>query len=78
MTVKEDPIWGAVIAADGQYGDEAELQARRTAALAAEADDMREAAIWNAVADTLHILHSINRTPARQSFDASLQRSSSA
>ena len=37
MMDKEDPIWGAVIAADGQYGDEAELQARRTAALAAEA-----------------------------------------
>jgi hypothetical protein len=26
---------------------------------------MREAAIWHAAADTLHVLHSINRTRAR-------------
>ena len=71
---KEDPIWGAVIAADGQYGDEAESQARHKAVLATEADDMREAAIWNAVADTLHILHSINRRPARRRDNPSARR----
>lgn len=65
MTDEEDPIWAAVLAAEDQYGEEAETHARRNARLATDAGDLSQAAVWDAVAQNLHILHSINRTCAR-------------
>lgn len=65
MVVESDPIWAAVIAAEDMHGEAAEDHARREAGKAAAAGDMVQAAIWQAAADTLHMLHSINRQWAR-------------
>lgn len=71
MTDNEDPIWAAVLAAEDEYGEEAEPHARRQALLATAAGDISQAAVWDAVAQNLHILHSINRTWARPRDDPS-------
>lgn len=65
MTDKEDPIWAAVLAAEDGHGEGAEDYARGEANTATEAGDMMQAAIWDAAAHALHVLHTINRTWAR-------------
>ncbi|WP_447756186.1 hypothetical protein [Sphingopyxis fribergensis] len=65
MTDKEDPIWAAVLAAEDQFGEGAEDHARGEARMAVEAGDMPRAAVWDAAAHALHVLHAINRTWAR-------------
>jgi len=61
----EDPIWAAVLAAEDMHGDGAESHARREAAAATASGDMLNAAIWDAAAHALHVLHTINQTWAR-------------
>lgn len=65
MAEIEDPIWSAVLAAEDAHGEGAEDHARSEAGKACRAGNMIDAAIWDAAAHALHVLHSINRTRAR-------------
>ncbi|WP_338424549.1 hypothetical protein [Sphingopyxis kveilinensis] len=66
MTIcNEDPIWAAVLAAEDAFGEAAEDHARAEAARASAAGDSHQAAIWDAAAQMLHNLHTINQTWAR-------------
>lgn len=65
MSSDEEAIWAAVLAAEDQHGEAAEDHARGEAEAARVSGDMPQAAIWDAAARTLHVLHSINRTRAR-------------
>lgn len=65
MANTEDPIWAAVLTAEDEYGEGAEEHARSEARRAEEAGDQLQAAIWDAAAHALHVLHAINRTWAR-------------
>lgn len=65
MSGEKDPIWAAVLEAEDRHGEAAEDYARRKAEKATAYGDMLQAAIWDAAAHTLHVLHSINRTWAR-------------
>ncbi|MDO9369475.1 MAG: hypothetical protein Q7T68_12980 [Sphingopyxis sp.] len=65
MSSETDPIWDAVLAAEDQHGEGAEHYARAEAEKATASGDMLQAAIWDAAAHTLHVLHSINRTWAK-------------
>lgn len=71
MTDKDDPIWAAVLAAEDQFGEDAESYARGQSRQATEVGDLGLAAVWDAAADKLNILHSINRTWARPRDDLS-------
>lgn len=69
MTHDEDPIWAAVLAAEDQWGEKAEEHAAKEACVATDAGDQLQAAIWDAAAHALHVLHSINRSWARPRSD---------
>lgn len=71
MIDNEDPIWAAVLSAEDNYGDDAEDYARSQANVATKSGDMLQAAVWDAAAHALHVLHSINRTWARPRADLS-------
>lgn len=64
-TSDNDPVWTAALAAEDAFGEAAEDHARREAAKASAAGNADEAAIWDAAANMLHNLHTINRTWAR-------------
>lgn len=68
MTIDADPVWATVISAEDGYGEAAEDHARREAARWAAAGDLAQAAVWEAAANNLHVLHSINprRTRLRE------------
>ncbi|MBW8296407.1 hypothetical protein [Sphingopyxis sp.] len=65
VTMEEDPFWIAVVAAEDEHGEAAAAYARREADRCAAAGDVEQAEIWAAAANSLHILHAINRQWAR-------------
>ena len=60
MTNDKALIWQAVLAADEERGEAAEAHARAHATRAAAAGDAAQAALWQATAEALLTLHSIN------------------
>lgn len=60
MTIENALIWQTVLAADDEHGEAAEAHARANAARAAADGDARQAALWQATADALRTLHTIN------------------
>ena len=60
MTIDNALIWQAVLAADEQHGEVAEAHARANAARAAAEGDAAQAALWQATAEALLTLHTIN------------------
>lgn len=65
MVSIDDPVWTAVIAAEDAHGEDSENHARCEAGKACRTGHMRDAAIWDAAADDLHSLHSINQIVIR-------------
>lgn len=65
VTIDPDSVWAAVTAVEDEYGETAEAEARRQAEICAAAGDAVQAAIWEAAANNLHTLHTINRQWAR-------------
>lgn len=58
MTIDKALIWQTVLAAEEEHGEAAEAHAR---ANAAREGDAAQAALWQATADALQTLHTINR-----------------
>jgi hypothetical protein len=53
--------WAALVEAEDGYGEGAEAHALSMAAAARSQGDDKQAHIWAAAADELHILHNINK-----------------
>lgn len=53
--------WAALVEAEDSYGEGAEAYALAMAVAARSQGDPKQARIWAAAADELHILHSINK-----------------
>jgi len=60
MTIDNALIWQAVLAADEEHGEAAEAHALANAARAAAEGDAAQAALWQATAEALQTLHTIN------------------
>ena len=65
MTIEKALIWQTVLAAEEEHGEAAEAHARANAARAAAEGDAAQAALWQATADALQTLHTINRHGTR-------------
>ncbi len=65
MTIDKALIWQTVRAADVDHGEAAEAHARANAARAAGEGDAAQAALWQAAAEALQTLHTINCHGAR-------------
>jgi hypothetical protein len=65
MTIDKALIWQTVLAAEDEHGEAAEAYARANAAQAAVEGDEAQAALWEATAEALQTLHTINCHGAR-------------
>lgn len=61
MTIDKALIWQTILAAEEERGEAAEAHARANAARAAAEGDAAQAALWQATAEALQTLHTINR-----------------
>lgn len=68
MASISNKVWSAVVDAENAHSEGAERHARRQADLARAKGDAGVADMWDAAADTLHTLHSINRRRVRARF----------
>ena len=60
MTTDDRLIWQTVLAAEAEHGEAAEAHARANAVRAAAEGDAKQASLWQATADALQTLHTIN------------------
>lgn len=60
-----DDTWAALVEAEDSYGEGAETHALARAAAARQQGDEKQAHIWAAAANELHILHNINKQWAK-------------
>lgn len=65
MTIDRALIWQNVLAADEEHGEAAEAHALTNAARAVAEGDAAQAALWQATAEALQTLHTINRHGTR-------------
>lgn len=60
MTVDKALIWQTVLATVDEHGEAAEAHARANAVRATAEGDAAQAALWQATAEALQTLHTIN------------------